>query len=114
MMGLTCFSFGCLQFDCDSLPRTLLPWPPKQQIAKMPIQVPSKEQISLDNINFTSIEYWGKSWFPKLLIEKETADQVLPRLRPMQTQSVRAYWASSRRRHCHASSTCSSELNPVR
>jgi hypothetical protein len=56
-------------------------------MAKLPIQVPPKEHFSLDNINHTSVDYQGKAWFRKLLIERETADQLLARLRPMQTES---------------------------
>jgi hypothetical protein len=37
----------------------------KQQIAKLPIQVPPKEHFSLDNTNISHIVYRGKSWYAK-------------------------------------------------
>jgi hypothetical protein len=58
----------------------MAPQTPEQQIATLPIQVPPKEHLSLNEMNITHNDYRGKALCAKLRIQRETADQLVAQL----------------------------------
>jgi hypothetical protein len=76
-LGLVFVCVTSILLSLASHTGTIAPLTATQQIATLPIQLPSKEQFCLADINISCTGYRGQAWYAKLRIEEETADQLL-------------------------------------